>query len=338
MSEVKKKKFRLSGMTYDEVSLVDSGANQHAHVLIFKRDVSKGILTPEDVHTPVPVGTEKRPRKGKFNPRQTRDWRGRWIAGGYQNATKGHFFIRKATREATNQGDTLSSGPRGSQGGSWSESTHSRDPNGKFAQQSSPERRMGKIKFNGTAPSYPKGGGGKKGKGGAKGKQAKEERFVATHEQAKQLADSWKKVDALTEEMCPQKLPWGAHITNFQDPPGIAIYSDGTLLTKDGYSFSYTKFKGETDKYESASQAHQDAVSYAGQQHRIATAKAKKEKDDARAADKAKKEADKAAKDKAAADAKAQKDIAVRANLEALARLNNSKDVKKNLRGTWRRV
>lgn len=38
MTEVKKKRHRLSGMVYDEVSLVDTGANQHAHVVIAKAD------------------------------------------------------------------------------------------------------------------------------------------------------------------------------------------------------------------------------------------------------------------------------------------------------------
>lgn len=39
----------LTEMEYDEVSLVDSGANQHAHVTLYKRDEGDGVVKDEEV-------------------------------------------------------------------------------------------------------------------------------------------------------------------------------------------------------------------------------------------------------------------------------------------------
>jgi len=54
-----KKKFRLTNMVYDEISLVDKGANQHAHVVIVKRDVSKA-------EAKAPVGNMPKNRKADY--------------------------------------------------------------------------------------------------------------------------------------------------------------------------------------------------------------------------------------------------------------------------------
>ena len=152
-----KKKFRLTGMEYDEVSLVDAGANQSAFVVLFKRDNT----------------VEKAARKTP----QPKDHMGRWISSTSavkSGEGKGFFFIRKATRAQTNQ--PVSSGPRGSSGGSWSEGKYARvgagsgDASGQFAPKSSAPGGVyakGRVKDPG-APSFPKGGGG--GKGGKKGK------------------------------------------------------------------------------------------------------------------------------------------------------------------------
>lgn len=123
MPELKKnKKYGLSAMRYDEVSLVDSGGDQDAHVLLFKRDtptsdmlsdnaVKKAILNPEDVHTPVPLTVKQCKKcgrdKAKCNcvhkaarkTKQARDHNGRWVSTGSAvrgtaNA-KGFFLIRK---------------------------------------------------------------------------------------------------------------------------------------------------------------------------------------------------------------------------------------------------
>lgn len=106
-----KKKFRLGKMSYDEVSLVDSGADQDADVLLFKRDTtSKALLTPEDVHSPRPLGTWDCAKCGKRHKGKCED------------------RVSKLTRKQTDQ--EVSSGPRGSNGGSWQEGKYKRVPAG----------------------------------------------------------------------------------------------------------------------------------------------------------------------------------------------------------------
>lgn len=103
---MKSKKYVLSGMSYDEVSLVDSGGDQDAHVVLFKRDVSKGLLNPEDVHTPSGVwncakcGKKHRGScsvsKAARKTKQMRDHNGRWVSTSSAvpgTATAKGFFI-----------------------------------------------------------------------------------------------------------------------------------------------------------------------------------------------------------------------------------------------------
>lgn len=60
MTEVKRKRHRLSKMRYDEVSLVDVGANQHAHVVIAKA----GPYSAEPSGDPIkPQGLSAKQRK-----------------------------------------------------------------------------------------------------------------------------------------------------------------------------------------------------------------------------------------------------------------------------------
>jgi hypothetical protein len=66
-----RKRFRLSKMVYDEVSLVDSGANQHAHVLIYKRDDSGDIAKGNDNRL------QQAPKLGTPSQRNPTAFRGR---------------------------------------------------------------------------------------------------------------------------------------------------------------------------------------------------------------------------------------------------------------------
>ena len=58
--ELKKKRHRLMNMRYDEISFVDRGANQHAHVMIVKRDISKQRPADSSGPTPKSGGGERK--------------------------------------------------------------------------------------------------------------------------------------------------------------------------------------------------------------------------------------------------------------------------------------
>lgn len=53
------KAFKLKNLIIDRIDLVDKGANQHAHILIAKRDVSKSGPTLAQVHSDRPIGARK---------------------------------------------------------------------------------------------------------------------------------------------------------------------------------------------------------------------------------------------------------------------------------------
>lgn len=62
------RKHRLTGMEYDEVSLVDNGANQDAHVVLFKRDTQAG--STNSGRKPLSSG-EDRPNRKESRPMTT---------------------------------------------------------------------------------------------------------------------------------------------------------------------------------------------------------------------------------------------------------------------------
>lgn len=137
-----RKRFRLRGMVYDEVSFVDNGANQHADVLLVKRNIQKSRPSESS---------------GGGGPSKTADW---------------YHGDRTPTDASGNKTDLRAQ--------HWEQSRHPRDIRGQWAQTSpASKKKYGKGGTTGKHQLTPAEKAAKKAAAAKRKKLAAERKALA---------------------------------------------------------------------------------------------------------------------------------------------------------------